>query len=443
MKHVFYIALGTFLMTTATEAQAQGLLRGLANKAKDKMEQKVGQALIGNKKNVETTNTSVSTSSNRAAADADDDMGVKGVGDIDFTTQLLQKLAAPTRISDVKNAFTEAHIDIVNDETKVFKPYANISEAIQMQPGLPTVAQILSQDETVVKTDMEIFNRSSATLNSIIEHTGNAVLKAKTKLSKGGTTTSAQRAMMNESAAQIFQLMQKHNIDPEKTSEKEMEAFVMKCIASGELKLPNTGGVINADYDEKQEEVIDKVSARLDVLNERVQEALFDDNKMSTIARTFHKELYSELQKSWETSETFKQVYELESDIDNRLNEFLSKHPDRGNDGAVIKYPAFWVEGRKKENALINQFNASNAETWHKLMKENYDKCVPNLKDLQELETELDAVFPDKDDVTYVTLKQNIATNYLHWMTMLQTAIECCYDMPLVETLEEEGQIIQ
>lgn len=431
MKRIAISALALCFMTAfAPQVQAQSMLKGLASKAKTKMTEKI----VPGKKATETPATKTAAPSTKTTV-TPESYGKGDAVDIDFYQNYVELLGAPERYHNQPSNFALAPEDIV-----VKKPFASISEAVSALPAFPTTAQIVSQDKAAANT----WHTYHATVNQLIGKTATnitaAQLSAPSKLKKSQSkVTDAQRAQMNASAAQIFQLMQKYNIDPEKMSDKEMEAFVMKCIANGELKLPNAG-VLDSNCDEKQEAIIDQIDAKLGAFDEEmlalnknnIEGGLFTGKNVIA--------LYEEMQKAWLSSDACKQVYDIEKDIDVRKQEYFKTHPSIGPNGEDVPNPSFWVEGRKKQNEIIRKFNTANAERWGKEAKSSLDPIVQCCQKLATIDAELESAFSDKEEPMYVMLKSRIHSHFAGLVLSLQTVMSSVDELPFVLTVaESEG----
>lgn len=274
-----------------------------------------------------------------------------------------------------------------------------------------------------------------------------AVEKGKREGKFSSHTTASQRAKMDAGAAKTFQLMQKHNVDPEKMSDKEMEDLVKKWVASGELKMSDLGGMpgASASFEEDEKDAKDVIGDKISAYIDKIQELNIQGVTLADILQLRNKlnALYEEIQTSWIGSDAYKQVYDIEKDIDARAWEYIEKHEDYGNNGAVIEYPPFWVEGRKKENAIIKQFNLEQAGKWRNMLQGYIDTLLPTYQEAAELETELNAAFTDKTDALFPMYKANLANSVAALHNALRYILDYAYDVPVVYGVDESNQIGQ
>lgn len=442
-----------FFSFSSFDADAQGLLKGIANKAKAKVEQKVegsvgkaaGKAIAGKSNAVK--------SESKANVKSDNGIRLKekyGENDGYFVTThgafdnekdpflvYVEDLAAPDAPQDWHYADIDS--DIVSDDVT----FHSIQESIDAFPPLATTQQMLTLDEAPLKAIVNYYKGVNKLAVVFTENMIAATDKAKSKAAGKKGPSAAQRAQMDNNAAQVFAYMQKHNIDPEKMSDKEMEELMKKAVMSGEIKLSGMGGAfaIDPEYSEEQDEAINEVSKKVDAVNEKINEAAETEAIYTADAFNLEKKLkplYAELQAAWLKSDACKQVQENERDIDKRASEYFEKHADYGNNGAVIKYPDFWVQGRKQQNEIIRSFNMEQVEKWRKVLQEIYDKHLPSVKELAAVDNELEATFPDKSDLIYNTLKQRLNNAFVLWNRMYQILLDRSYGAPLVCGVAEE-----
>lgn len=450
MKHVVILSMGVLLAAYTPEVHAQAFLKGLADKAKAKVEKKVENAADNAVDKV--LNMNLSKNKKQAATGLKAPSSTGNSGDGVVTTRgtyapgedpyiiFVDELAAPDVPTSLSGIFDEVELQ----EAKEVK-FPSFADAVKAFPSFPTAEQVVNQDTIPIKA-MRAFKKGCEYL---IETTAESVtkiqLKAKAKVSgKNSAASSSPLTQMNGDAMQILKLMQKHGIDPEKTSEKDMQAFVLKMISTGELKMPTGGGVIDADYSDEQESAIDKVSAKVDALEGKVNEFVAEHGL--TISMPGHdrelRELYAKLQATWKGSSEYKQVYDIEKDIDKRSLDYFEHHPDYRK-GTDIPYPAFWVEGRKKENEIIRKVNIACAGMWLQSFSKVQEAAKPLCQEVADVDAELEVTFSDKEDLIYATLKHRILVAFQSLTIYYPVIVGNTYGLPLVETVGEDDKLYQ
>ncbi len=455
MKKCFVLAFVT-MMCSSVDVNAQGFLKGLADKAKDKVKEKIEKKVdnaVGNAADKVLNGKSKGGKSEAKSNGKTNDVirlkekygehdgfiytthGVYDAGEDPFQIYV-EQLAAPAT-GDRSSIYTSNEVE-ADDVT-----FRTIEEAIKAFPPLPTVQQMLSQDAAPVKA-LENFSHGVSKLGEtyslhMVEATGAAKKKAAGK--KGISS-----AQMDNGAAQIFAYMQKHGIDPDKMSDKEMEALLKKAVMSGEIKIGGTGFAIDPGYTEEQDEAVGKIGEKVDAIlakpNEFAKTEGFYSFDAFNLDKTL-KPLYTEIQSAWLKSDACKQVYAIEKDIDKRAWEYFEKNPDKDKSGDGLEYPDFWVQGRKQQNEIIRKFNTEQSEKWRKVLQEAYDKYLPSVKEIPVVDKELEALLTDKNDLIYSTLKQHLATALMQWNLIYTTLLSKSYGVPLVSETFERDTIIQ
>ncbi len=449
-RSIFMAAVAIALAVGAQEANAQGLLKGMANKAKEKIEKKVGGVLNNAAGKVLAGKEKVETTVAKANGKIDNAIRLKeaygkhdgfyytatGVydGDVDPFQLKAEELAAPDDPDNVPSLYNSHEIEA--DEVA----YSSISEAVKAFPTIPTVQQMLTQDEAPVKALInfkEGANNYMATESARLMQS-NAAAKKKIAAKKG--IAGGLGAQMGGAPMQIVQYMQQHGIDPSKANDKEMEAMLKKAIESGELQLGGAaavGGAVDVEYSEEQNEAIDKLSAKIDAIQEKTNASIGGIDPFGIKKKM--DALYAELQAAWVSSNEFKQVVAIEKDIDKRAWDYLAVPKN----AEAMLYPDEWVKGRKQENEIINKFNTQLATKWQKALQEIYDKNFGVVKEIAEANEELEAAFEDKMDIIYNTLKQRLSSELMQWMSMADIVVSRSYSAPLVSNVPEDKAIPQ
>lgn len=426
-KTIIMATVATMLVAYAPETQAQAFLRGLENKAKDRVLDKIEKNASKKKSAADTQSTKTNNQEETSASQG------SNAPEEDLIKKFVDELAAPE-----SNNFLGIKIsDVKVDEQKETK-FLSYADALKAFPALPTTDQLINYDVAPAQAIYDFKKGCIYHSNQVSEVLIVADQKAKQQIAAKRSASGAPQ-MNAANAMQMLQLMQKHGIDPEKASDKEMEAFVMKMIASGELNMGTVSGAVDVNYSDAQNAVIDKIQGQIDALNNKVLDIV---KKYGEDVYTYGhdkklRSLYSEQQAAWRGSDAYKQVYDIENDIENRAQSYLKNYPES------VRLPEFWVSGRKQENAIIRKFNSENAEKWEKLFQEVYGDQLPLLNEFVATEKELEATFSDKQDLTYATLKQNLDTAFVQWMTFYTTVYSNTYGLPIVMTVSEDNVIAQ
>lgn len=341
-------------------------------------------------------------------------------------------------LADIKYRQEENRINSLDAEDDVQNLKVNtVTDVIKLLPEFPTADQIINLDQAF-NLSLQKFSAAAATISSEYIMV-NANVIANEKYTKG-TASASKRTQMDAGAMQIFVAMQKYGIDPEKATDKEMEEFMKKAVANGDIQVQNgKGQAFDMNYTDLQENEIDKISDRISALSDAA-EALVAENAFYSGSSPFQKSLdslYNESVSSWKTSDAYKKIYDIEKDIDKRAWDYFSKHPDANNNGATIPYPPFWEQGRKQENAIIREYNMSYIGQWAKKLKANLEKPIALFKEIEEINADLEKTFPDKTDLVYANLKSQLGTSITHIKTTICYLLGLAYSAPVINSVAE------
>ena len=426
MKRIAICAFGAFMMAYAPQAQAQALLRGLADKAKEKVEskvtEKVGKMLTKPKggATAQPAPAAAGAQTKPAATSADENGAGYGHAEV----------LAPGRwdsgeyFSVEKANFTGDYDDHGNRVLRMTAPtihFSTFSEAIAALPALPTAQQILDE------------NVESATVKAIVNHAlaldelnGRLAARSMEMAMKqaeagmkmqNGAAFGAQQGMpmpiTNAFVGKLSEAIHKSGLDPETASEEELmkvtlgvmskelgipEAEMAKLMAMAQTnpegamemvmkKYPQAAkqlSAMKAEMPEVQEEE-DPNMEKLVALYEELSALNEDAALLAAFNRgsRLQKELASyarEVETKWEASETCAKINAMEQALSERLDAYHQANNTGYNDEA----PAFWVEARKEQNALIEAYNLQIAEQWRAMVQDCLTDVLPASQRLAE-----------------------------------------------------------
>ena len=101
-------------------------------------------------------------------------------------------------------------------------------------------------------------------------------------------------------------------------------------------------------------------------------------------------DLFAQIIDGWRTSSECKQAIRVEDSLAERLENWdCCKN---AKEGQTICYPAWWIEGRKSENALIDAYNRKQAEKWLAEVKAYDVKMTAMMERLIELDNQLEQI---------------------------------------------------
>ncbi len=90
-------------------------------------------------------------------------------------------------------------------------------------------------------------------------------------------------------------------------------------------------------------------------------------------------------------------VEQMEQELSSKVNAWMNENDKTWND----EMPAFWVEGRKAQNAVIDKWNTQQAEKWNAVVKKHIDAAMPDAQKFVNLATELQTLEDNNADVGY------------------------------------------
>lgn len=118
-------------------------------------------------------------------------------------------------------------------------------------------------------------------------------------------------------------------------------------------------------------------------------------------------DLFTQIADSWKTSSECKQVIQIETGLQERLNSW--EPCTESNQGKDIPFPSWWTQGRKQENAVIAAWNKQNAQKWLAAVAE-YDGQLRALYErLEALDKQLEQVRSgDAETFAYLDAKMQV-----------------------------------
>lgn len=214
-----------------------------------------------------------------------------------------------------------------------------------------------------------------------------------------------------------------------------------KAVANGDIQMPSgKGQAFDMNYTDLMESDIDRISDRISALDDAatglVYENAFFYTSQSPLQVTLDS-LYNDSVAKWKTSAAYKKVYDIEKDIDKRAWDYIEKHVDYNNNGAVIPYPPFWVQGRKQENAIIREYNMAYLNQWTARIQNSLEKPIALLKEAEAADVELEKIFPEKNDLVYANLKTRLGTSITHIVNTIDMLMGLEYSAPVINSVEE------
>ena len=147
-----------------------------------------------------------------------------------------------------------------------------------------------------------------------------------------------------------------------------------------------------------------------------------------------------QLRKEWKNSAEAKEIEAIETRLWSRVDEWISTlHTTAGE----FPYPAWWTADRKRENALIDQWNRRVAPRWLKIAQDGERQFKGVYEKLAKLEAENEqlAAQGEADNYIYLTNKK-LLNGYMMQLLRLIQPYEDAVQFPFIEHVEETGSAI-
>ena len=378
----------------------------------------------------------------------------------------------------------------VAENVKAAPTPKNLAEAVKALPALPTVDQICSAEAkkkaasaTLVPYRMAV---EQAMLLATAQNPGiQARINAtRSKQAKKGQTAMQQyqsnvNAGLMPSQQEMMQMYMSGEINERMSDKQMMDVMAGKFAAKWGISKDEYIKIINmAQKSPKQTEAylqsnhpdlykrlyaankgfdaseiadnpnaarLGEIMDELTALNEQFENAVMAYSGMGggakeveTRGMAFDK-LYMELRDDWYKSAEAKQIEQIETDLWKRVEKWMSGISAHNG---VLPYPGWWTDERKKENALIDQWNRRSAARWLKVAADGEKQFKAIFEKAAKLETENEQLGKsDPEDAVYLTNKlrfNNLLGMLLHLIQPLQDA----YQFPCIEHVEETGEAI-
>lgn len=467
MNKTFLLLSAALLVGGATPASAQGWLKSLGEKAAERAVTNVQNRIVEKKQA-----SSSAAAAQQEQADAPENYGA--------------------------SLFCSAEYDF-DQKVEGASSFANLTKAMQAVPDMPT-AQVLLSEEKRTKFLSNTFAPFAQSVNkTLVERVqpGNMTLSMvpneaqKQPLREGRKAVNQQqKAGLVPTQEEIMQAISTAGIDMTKASEAQIsdaiaETFSKKWnITKAEylkiIEMANSQPdkveaylrtnhptlyqrfyAANAGIDPKQVKNETSVSERSAVLFGEVTEILqqltsagsdyrndmgrmqraqqMSDRHTSDYGMTgdalslLSEQLYNE----WIASPECKQVNEIEAALQARLDAWVKTLGTNGKD--EVAYPAWFGVERKKENALIAQWNSRMATRWLAVVMAQQQKLKGLFDKAAALEAE-NETWKSKDAAQYGRNLQVILPLYGQLTSLLapyQDALLCPYLTPV----EESGSV--
>ena len=361
-------------------------------------------------------------------------------------------------------------------------------EAVDRMPAFPTVEQIYTV-EAKEKAARTIYQPYEKALFAAWDKNGEVsrdvdrrIKVAGEKQQKVGQKAMAQyqsnvNAGLMPSQEEMMQMMMSGEINPNWPEEKIMDAMAGKFAAKWGvskqeyLKIINMAqknpkgteaylksnhpdlykrlyaantpyGNENVNADDPRKPEFDRINDELLKAQDDLQEArvAYGENLQYSQTHSKYMKIYEQMEKEWDNSPEAKQIEAIETALQKRIEEWsLTLNNVKGD----VPYPAWFTTERKKENALIDQWNRRWAIKWLKVAEDGDKAYRPIFRRIAELGAENDRIGEqgDTEEMIYLTNKKFVCTLYGQ-MTSLYMPIQDALSFPAIGHVETTGYMI-
>lgn len=227
-------------------------------------------------------------------------------------------------------------------------------------------------------------------------------------------------------------------------NEKQAEAY----LKSNHPDLYNRLYAANAQYgdsnvhpDDPRTPAFDRISDELMKAQEDLNEAInaYGHNVFYSGGVSEYNKLFQQMDKEWENSPEAKQIDDIEGALQKRIDEWYKTVTIKGD----VPYPAWFTEERKKENALIDQWNKRWAAQWLKIAQEGDKKMRPIYAHVAELDAENEQLSKqsDPEDMHYLANKKLVNTLFGYALSVY-SPVNDAISFPSIEHVMETGNVI-
>ena len=374
------------------------------------------------------------------------------------------------------------------DDIKAASTPKNMLEAVDRMPAFPTAEQIYTV-EAKEKALRDIYQPYEKALFAAWDKNGEVsrdvdrrIKVAGEKQQKSNQKSMAQyqsnvNAGLMPSQQEMMDMMMSGEINPNWSEDKIMDAMAGKFAAKWGvskqeyLKIINMAqsnpkgaeayiksnhpdlykrlyaanapyGNENVHADDPRKPEFDRINDELLKAQDDLQEArvAYGENLQHSQTHSKYMKIYEQMEKEWDNSPEAKQIEAIETALQKRIEEWsLTLNNVKGD----VPYPAWFTTERKKENALIDQWNRRWATKWIKVAEDGDKAYRPIFRRIAELGAENDRIGEqgDTEEMIYLTNKKLVCTLYGQMMS-LYVPIRDAMAFPAIEHVATTGYMI-
>lgn len=228
-------------------------------------------------------------------------------------------------------------------------------------------------------------------------------------------------------------------------NEKQAEAYIKSNHPQlyQRLYAANAGYDSHNDTEDPRDNRFGEITAEIQAVGEEFNQALWaytgsGIGNAQTYGIAFGK-LMDQLRDEWQNSPEAKEIESIETKLWSRVEEWIQTLKT----GDEVPYPAWWTADRKRENALIDQWNKRVAPRWLKIAQDGEKQFKDIFAKLAQLETENEQLSAqgEPDNYIYLTNKK-LLNGYIMQLLRLIQPYEDAVKFPFIIHVEETGSAI-
>lgn len=352
--------------------------------------------------------------------------------------------------------------------------FRSVAEAMRQLPPMPTVEQISSEKAKEDYSNRQIAPfRTSAEISSLFVNSEYTALTTRMQNARQKQAQRGQAAMQQynknveagllPSQQEMMQILMSSGINLERATEQQIMEVVADNISkkwgvskdeylkivtlaqrnekqaeeymkANHPDLYNRLYAVNAGYQPQEDEGEDPRNERFGQIGDELQ-AL--QEQIVAVESKFSRQGDLQEDKLWENSAEGKQAATIETALWEKVEQWT-----RGLDAKVdaVPYPNWWTEQRKKENALVDQWNNREAAQWLKAPQAYQQELKALFDKVAALETENEQLNAQgkPENILYLMNKQKTLM-FINQLMQLTVPYEDALAFPNQEHYEETG----
>lgn len=411
MKKLFTLV--ALALIAGSNANAQSLLRGLGNAAKQAVEKKISDAANGKNNRAQEEVTATETAAPSASS-----MSARGnsakAEDFEYAQELISE----------EYSRPDWDLDIDEDDLDLL-PGKSFKDALGFTPAMPKAADVINEEgvaafnltmTTAVKSAEKI---ALGYMSNVQEWTKAKYNAAPAPAAKGNAKAVAPVISVEE----IMAAFQAKGLNIATATEEQTNDVAAELVAK---KM----GISKAEALKLMQEDEDQPKTRAEEIAEeltQLQMKQFEDMAAAAQAASANlmaifgggvqageegmsgalAALSKKIVKGWAKSEECKKVNQMEMELDAKLQEWMKSN----NTGYNDNFPDWWTKGREEQNKVIDAYNEKSMEKWIETVMKHIKKDQADAEHLVELDSELDAMSAaDKNTEAWYDSKITLAS---------------------------------